>query len=160
MNFLRIIILIALLTNLGCAKNNPEKSILGRWEVVALDAIRKADSNPQIFEDFKNDASYFKEIIFYEDSLVYFNYEHIQPILGTYWMEENIFDDFDFQIVIEHKNIQDTIYPKKFDFDNSTFLINKLTRNKLRLELITCPCADGVYENFYIELKKTGVFEK
>lgn len=143
---------------LGCAKNKPEKFILGRWEVVNIDSERKTESNAHIFEDFKNDVSYFKEITFYEDSLVYFNYLHVQPILGTYDLTESNTDAFDFQVAIEHKLINDTIYPRKFDFHHNSYYLKKLTRNRLILELVYGN-PDGIYEDFYIELKKTGKFE-
>ena len=150
--------MITLLINLGCVKNKPEQFILGQWEVVTINSERKTESNTQIFEYFKNDVSYFKEITFYKDSLVYINYLHIQPILGTYSLRESIIDAYDFQIAIEHKNINDTIYPQKFDFSENSFFIKKLTRNRLVLELVFGN-PDGIYEDFYIEFKKTGKFE-
>ncbi len=151
-------LIITTLIVLGCAKNKPEKFILGRWEVVNIDSERKTESNAHIFDDFKNDVSYFKEITFYEDSLVYLNYLNVQPILGTYYLAESIVDDFDFMVAIEHKNVNDTTYPKKFDFSNNSYFIKKLTRNRLMLELVYGN-PDGIYEDFYIELKKTGKFE-
>ena len=162
MRYLKIIIVSSLFVLIGCAKNKPEKYILGRWEVVNIDADRKTESNPQIFEDFKNDISYFEEVTFYEDSLVYFEYLNMQPILGTYYIEQAKFsDDFDYWIVIEHKNVNSTTHPKRFDFSQETFYIKKHTRNKLVLELVygSSPGTPEIYDDYYLELKKTGKFE-
>ena len=78
-----IIILLTLLT-ISCAKNKPEKFILGKWEVIDVNAKEVKNNDPQICQDFKNDLSYFKHITFYEDSLMYIDYLNTKPALATY----------------------------------------------------------------------------
>jgi len=125
--------LLLILVLISCAKNKPEKFILGRWEVEYIDAVHPRDVDPQIFEDFKKDLSYFKEITFYEDSVVYFDYLNTDDRLGTYFFEETNFSDYTTIIDMSHFPLKDSTQFQQFSFKNRRYHIEKFTRNKLVL---------------------------
>jgi hypothetical protein len=152
-------LLILLIIITGCTKNNPEKYILGQWEVQEVYASN-GSANQQIQQDFDADLYYFKKIIFYENKQVYIDYLHAQPKLGTYSISEFSTKPISSKLSVEHAFLQEGTFTQKFDFDNSSFVIKKLTRNKMYLEMVGCACGEGIYEQISIDLKKTGIFEK
>jgi len=151
--FLSIFILI------GCAKNNPEKSILGKWEIENVSAAFGYNTDPQIYDDFKKDLSYFKEITFYPDSVVYFDYINTDDRLGTYSFEESDSREYLTKLKMTHFPLKDTSQVQKFNFSNRSYYVEKFTRNKLIL-ISTGSDANGtMYGDLKLALKKTGKFE-
>lgn len=144
---------------LGCAKNKPEKFILGKWEVINVDGRQVKDNNPQIFKDFKNDLSYFEHITFYEDSLVYIDYLNTKPTLGTYYIVESAFFQDREAIYTSHFPLKDSTQVQKFNFQMARFDIKEFSRNKLLVTTDWLAGNETFYKKISIQFKKVGQFE-
>ncbi len=154
-----LIYFICVLILMGCAKNQPEKSILGRWEVEFVSVAFGTNTDPQMFDDFKSDLFYFKELTFYKDSIVYFDYVNAEDRLGTYFFEESISREYSTDLKMSHFPLKDTSQVQKFNFSNRTYSVEKFTRNKLILISTGSDVNATMYGDLKLTLKKTGKFE-
>jgi len=138
----------------ACGKQKPEKYILGRWELESIETGSKKDW-VSVMSDFVLDVSYFKEITFYSNQTVYFNYINSDVRLGTYEFKDSDID----VIEIRHAMIYDTINSYNFNFSLWEYRIEKLTRNSVILVTNGDPVGNDKIKDLRLKFKKTGEFK-
>lgn len=149
MRVMLIILGLMFLTN--CKKKISFETLSGHWKVVDIDRY-EGKSNPQIFEDFKNDLTYFEEVIFYKDGSLHFKYLNADPKLGTYhpanFPQANEGDI----VFFNHSVFTDSTHAQKFEFVDMLYRVEKLTKNKLII--VPESHKEGLHNNIEIRFEK------
>lgn len=151
-----ILIIVILIGTVNCAKQKPKEFITGRWEVVKVND--RVNQKMDLLAAFQSDVSYFKEITFYTDSLVYIPYLNRDERLGTYHFIETGYNGESViaQFEIKHLAFVGEKQSNRFEFFNANCFITKISRNKLILDV---NCSNDVeFKNITMTLKKTGKF--
>jgi len=139
---------------IGCAKNKPQKTIQGKWEVLE---ISDHENETDLMPLFKSDNAYFKEITFYEDTLVYIPYLNREERLGTYSIEKVDADEYHSELFIYHADFVASERSENFKFHKARYMIHFMRKNKMKIVMRHQTSAN--YDQIDLVLVKTGEFE-